>query len=336
LHSVTGGKPEVAIEHCRAAANIASVSKLDEIDAFAGSCLAQVYMVAGRLRDAIEAGERAVSSFEARGNPWWAALTLWHLTAAANYLGDWDASLDYCRRACAHGAAIKDTRLESVSLSRMGIAHIVRGDIENGLRCCQEALALATTARDAAYTKIVQGYGKIKDNRIDQGLAELSQGLAWFESSQMSYTKVIGRYWLAESYLRHGDYRTARPLIEDILGICQASGYTHYEGRAYWLLGECLAVEALRPAEDHVEAAMQIFERVGARNDLAKAMVTKAALRQAAGDTAAARQLLQGAAAIFRALGTLDEPLRVNVALSALDRGRPIHLLKTGAEAVSE
>src|SRR5271166_2483312 len=40
LHSVSGGRPEVAIEHCGEAAKIASTSGLDEIDALAGSCLA--------------------------------------------------------------------------------------------------------------------------------------------------------------------------------------------------------------------------------------------------------------------------------------------------------
>ena len=300
LHSVSGGKPEVAIEHCREASNIASASGLEEISAFAESCLAQVYMVAGRLRDAIEAGERAVKTFEAQGNPWWAALTLWHLTAAANYLGKWDASLEYCKRALDHGVSIKDARLEAVSRSRMGVAHIVRGDVERGLRYCDEALALAPTGRDVAYARMVRGYGQIKARHMAEGIAELSQGLSWFESSQMSYTKVIGRHWLAEGYIRQGDYTKARPLIEDLLNTCRTGSYFHYEGRADWMLGECLAVETPGPAEDYVEAAMRIFEQVGARNDLAKAMATRAALRQSAGDVTAAWQLLEQARTIFR------------------------------------
>jgi tetratricopeptide (TPR) repeat protein len=95
LHSTSGGRPEVAIEHCREAAKIASAAGLDELNAFAESCLAQVYIVAGKLHDAVEAGERALSSFEAQGNLWWAARTLWHLSAAANCLGEWDAGLGY-------------------------------------------------------------------------------------------------------------------------------------------------------------------------------------------------------------------------------------------------
>jgi tetratricopeptide (TPR) repeat protein len=222
---------------------------------------------------------------------------------------------------------MKDARLEAVSRSRMGVAHIVRGDVERGLRYCDEALALAPTARDVAYARMVRGYGQIKARHMAEGIAELSQGLSWFESSQMSYTKVIGRHWLAEGYIRQGDYTKARPLIEDLLNTCRTGSYFHYEGRADWMLGECLAVETPGPAEDYVEAAMRIFEQVGARNDLAKAMATRAALRQSAGDVTAAWQLLEQARTIFQALGTLDEPLRVEAALAALDRGAPIPLL---------
>jgi hypothetical protein len=110
----------------------------------------------------------------------------------------------------------------------------------------------------------------------------------------------------------------ARPLIERVLATCRATGYLHYEGRACWLMGEYLADDAPAAAEDHVETAMRIFESVGARNDLAKAMVTRAALRQRAGDIAAARQLLEAANVIFQTLGTHGEFGRIDAALAGL------------------
>ena len=63
----------MVIEHCRKAASIASAAGLDEIDAFAGSCLTQVYLFTGRLHEAIKEGERALARFESLGNPWWLA-----------------------------------------------------------------------------------------------------------------------------------------------------------------------------------------------------------------------------------------------------------------------
>jgi hypothetical protein len=59
-------------------------------------------------------------------------------------------------------------------------------------------------------------------------------------------------------------------------------------------------------------------------------MVTRAALRQAAGDITTARQLLDEAQAIFRTLGTIDEPARVAAARAALDGGTPVRRLAGG------
>jgi class 3 adenylate cyclase/tetratricopeptide (TPR) repeat protein len=328
LHATSGGRPDVAIEHCREAAKIASAFGLDEINAISESCLAQAYMIAGRLQEALEAGERALAFFEARGNRWWAGRTLWHLTAIANYLADWEASLDYCRRGLEHGVALQDLRLKVVGWTRMGLAHIQQGDIERGLECCNEALALAPLPRDAAFARVILGYGQIKAGRIDEGIAALSDGLSWFESSHMRWTHTIGAVWLAEGYLRRGDRAGARPLIERVLATSRATGYLHYEGRACWLMGEYLTAEAPAAAEDYVETAMRIFERVGARNDLAKAMATRAALRQRGGDVATARQLLGDASAIFQTLGTRGELARIAAARAALDRGLPIRLLE--------
>ena len=330
LQSVSGGRPDVAIQYCREAAKIASCSGLEEIEAFAESCLAQVYAISGRLREAVEAGERAVASFEARGNPWWAALTLWHLTGAANYLGDWEASLGYNRRGLEHGMTLDDVRLKAVSWSRMGLAYIHQGDIERGLDCCNEALALAPIPRDAAWARVVIGYGKIKGGRVDEGIEELSEALAWFEGSRMRFTQIIGMAWLAEGHLRRGDRVSARALVDQLLATCRATGYVHYEGRACWLMSECLAAETPAAAEDYVVSAMRIFERVGARNDLARAMVTRAALRQGVGDVATARQLLDHAYSIFQALGTLDETAHAEAARASLDHGSSIRLLAEG------
>jgi tetratricopeptide (TPR) repeat protein len=93
LGCLTGGRPAEAIDHCREAAAIAAAAGFDELDGDIQSCLAQAYTVAGDLRAAIEAGERAVSIFEARGNRWYASRALWHLSTAANYLGKWEESL---------------------------------------------------------------------------------------------------------------------------------------------------------------------------------------------------------------------------------------------------
>lgn len=325
LHSTSGGWPELAIEHCRKAAEIASASGLDELDAFAACCLAQAYNVAGIPRDAIEAGERALVKFEAQGNRWWAGRTLWQLSTASNYLGEWDASIAYCRRGLGHGIALDDVRLKSAGWYRMGTAYIHKGDVERGLECCNEALALDPIPRDAAWARVVRGYGKIKGGWLEEGITELSEALAWFDGSHMRYAHTVGLTWLAEGHLRRGAHSLARPVIEQLLATTRQSGYLHYEGRACWLLADCLAAEAPNAAEKYSETAIRIFEQIGARNDLGRAMLSRAMLRRDAGDASTARDLLQRAIEIFEVLGTRDELLRARQVLLALKETTACH-----------
>ena len=331
LHSVTGSRPDIAIEHCRKAARIASAHSFGDIGAFAEACLAQAYIVAGQPRNAVAAGERALASFEGRENPWWAARTLWFLSIAANCLGEWQASIAYCHRGLEHGATLTDPRFRSVQPVgwwRLGSTYIQQGNVERGLECCEKALAdPAILPRDAAMAKAVNGYGQIKTGRFETGLSELTEALEWLGRSGLRYAYLTDALLLAEGYLRSGRTDSARSVMEETLEGAKASGYIHLEGRACWLMGDSLVAEDWAAAKYYIEAAIEIFERANAQNDFAKAMITRAALHQRAGDAVAARELLQHSATLFGKLGTLDEPARVAAALAALDNGAPIPLL---------
>ncbi|HZU88554.1 MAG TPA: hypothetical protein VE993_04785, partial [Stellaceae bacterium] len=321
LHCLTGGHPSVAIAQCRRAAEIAATARFSELDGFIFSSLAQAHVVAGELTAAIEAGERALAIFEARGEAWPASRALWHLSATANCLGEWEKSLAYCRRALDYAAALDDLRLKTAGLWRTGFAYIQQGDTERGLRYCDEALALHPIPYDSAVARMVRGYGLIKAGRVDTGIAELCDVAAWLERSQLIYVHLLATLCLAAGHLLRGEAAHARPLVERALEKCRTAGYLYYEGLAHRLLGECLAAAAPAAAEEHVGNALRIFDRIGARNDFAKALVTRATLRRRAGDVAAARRLLEEARGIFVALGTRGEPERVAAALADLDRG---------------
>jgi tetratricopeptide (TPR) repeat protein len=331
LHSLMGSPPRIAIKHCDEAARIAAAHGLQEIHAVALACLAQVYIVTGRLRDAVESGERALAYFETANDHWWAARTLWFLNIAASYLPDWRAAVDYCRRGLDHGAALGNPLSRSVQpvcWIRMGWAYIHQGDVERGLQCCDEALAFSPILpRYGAIAKAVRGHGLIKAGQFEAGFAELREALAFLNRHASRFSYVTTALPLAEGYLRARDTARARPLIQELFDASKVGGYPHVEGRACWLMAECLAAESSTAAEDYAERAMLILERVGARNDFAKAMLTRAALRQRAGDLATAHQLLERASALFSQLATLDEPARVEGAFDALERGSPIPLL---------
>jgi tetratricopeptide (TPR) repeat protein len=223
----------------------------------------------------------------------------------------------------AHAASLGDARLKVVGLYRIGAAHIHQGDVERGLRCCDKALSLNPLPYDVAMAKVFRGYGQIRAGRFDAGIADLAEAIAWFDQSRLHHVRVTPALRLAEGYLLRGDLGTARALIDDVLSASRAKGYRYVEGLAHRLLADCLAQESPAVAAEHVDAAQRIFSSTDARNDLAKALVTRAGLYRNRGDFAAARELLEEAAAIFGRLGTLDEPIRVRSALAALEVRSP-------------
>ncbi len=316
LHSLTGARPEVPMTYCREAIDLADLAGLDDMRAFAECCLAQVYLVAGNLEGALEEGERALQFFESRQSIWWACRALFQLSPAANASGQWARGLEYCRRALAFGRETNDLRLKTSGWWRTGATHIQRGDFESGLRCCEEALALNPIPYDAAMTRGVHGHGLVKAGDLDAGIAELADTVAWFEKSNLRYTLSLLMLWLTEAYLRQGQRSQAQRLVEEVLETTRERGYRHLEGVAHRILGECLIPNDLAGATTHLADARQILEDIGSRNEFAKALTATGGLRRAAEDSDGARQFLGRALAIFEALGTVDEPLRVRAALA--------------------
>jgi len=329
LHSLTGGRPEVAIAHCGRAVAISESSGLRELCAFAESCLAQVYVLAGELHRGVEVGERALSTFESLDNRWWAGRTLSHLAAAANALGEWDRAVGYCRRALGHGLAVDDLRLKVSALLRMGLTHIQRGEAALGLARCDEAQALAPTPYDAAALRGVRAYGLVKVGRVSEGIAELTEVLEWYARSNLRFTRYQFMLWLGEAHVRAGALEAARVVAEEVLAASDEMGYRHLEAIAHRLLGECLLSSDPAAAARHLEVALDAFRRSGARNHQARTLVGLAALRRGQGQVPGALAALEESLAIFEEIGTLDEPARVRDALAGLDPDRvavgPIH-----------
>ena len=306
LQSLTGARPETAIAHCRTASELAERAGLPTIRAYADTGLAQAYVIAGQLRPALAAGERALEVFERQGDAWWASRALSQLSPAANYLGEWQRGLRYCRRAMELGAALNDLRLKVSGLVRTASTHVHRGDWQTALERCDDALALTPTPFDAAAVRAVRGYALVKGGMTADGVAQLAEALVFYQRSQLRYTWASFSLWLADAHLRLGAPDEARAIVTDVLQTALELGYRHVEGVARRLLAESVSRLDASQATEQLASAEAILREGDARNELGKVWVAQACLRRPLD-----RRLLAQALALFQELGTLDEPARV-------------------------
>jgi tetratricopeptide (TPR) repeat protein len=246
---------------------------------------------------------------------------MWILSHIANALGDWSRSLGYCDRALRHGEAANDLRLKVVAWSRMAASQVQRGDGQAALASCAAAMKLGPTPFDAANLDAIRGYALVKIGDAPAGLRLLHDAVQWFAGTHLQYNRSTCSGWLAESLVRSGDREAGRAVAAAVLETSRSVGYRYVQGIAHRVLGESLMPDDVGGAAGHLQDARDIFEQIDARNDLAKTLVTQAAVHAARAESDQARAVLDRAARIFEALGTIDEPDRVRAALRALPGG---------------
>jgi len=74
---------------------------------------------------------------------------------------------------------------------RTGSTHIQRGEVETGLRCCDEALALKPIPFDAAMARAMKGFGMARAGQTAAGIALLEEVATWLEQFNLRYTRTL-------------------------------------------------------------------------------------------------------------------------------------------------
>jgi tetratricopeptide (TPR) repeat protein len=271
------------------------------------------------LRAALDAGERALALFEARGNERWAWRALVQLSPAENARGEWARSLAYCARALEYGVHLRDVRLRISALARTASTHAQRGDWSAALSLVADAVALGPPPYEAAVLRAIRGYALVHAGQAAaEGVKELTAALAWCEQSSLVGTRAQFSLWLLEGLLAIGDRERAQAAVDEVLATTRRLGYRLIESTAVRLAGELKATTDPAGADALLAMAEQGLEEAGAASELAKALMARGALGRL-GDRAAARASLMRALALFERCGTIAGPDRVRALLIALD-----------------
>ncbi|MEO8857896.1 MAG: adenylate/guanylate cyclase domain-containing protein [Burkholderiaceae bacterium] len=307
LGSITGGAAETSIRHGGRASAIAKTAGLEDVGAWADCSLAQVWMGTGELRRAIEVGERALEVFERRGDRWWACRALAQLSPTAIALGEWDRSLAYCRRALEHGIAMNDLRLKVSAFIRLASTQIQRGDWRAGLAHCKEAEDLAPLQYDAAALRAIRGHGLVKSGELAEGVAQISEALAWYDRSHQRYTHAQFSTWLADSLLRSSRIEEAAAVISGLLASTREHGYRYLEAVALRLHARCLMRVDAQGATRSLQLAMEITQAIDARCELAKTWLVATSFANTLVDAGLVDEVRARARGVLLAMGASED-----------------------------
>lgn len=255
---------------------------------------------AGRFREGLAWGLKAVELLETAGERWWKGQALWVNGFHCFVLGQHEAALTAMGQAREIGEALDDYRLDTSWSTGYFLASL--GDWEAGIAACQGGLERARDPLNSSAALGFLGYAYLEQGDLEQAVATLEQAVARLKGTGMQQLLGWFSVYLAEAYLAAGERGKALPAAEAGLAATREADFR---------LGEALAVRALgritlaggdaEQAQRRLEDALERFETLEVPLEAARTRVDLARWAQAQGQDGS--DSLARAQAIFSALG---------------------------------
>jgi predicted ATPase len=184
------------------------------------------------------------------------------------------------------------------------VLHQCRREAQQVHKQAEEMLRLATQqgfTQWVAGGTLLRGWALVQQGAVDEGIAQLRQGLnAWLAvGNELGKTQILAR--LAEAYGQTGRTHEGLELLAEALAAMEANAERHYEADLYRLKGDLLLQNAGAPppvpvqleAEVYLQQAIAVARRQGAKFLELRAVRSLGRLWQTQDKCEAARQLLQ-------------------------------------------
>jgi two-component system response regulator HydG len=265
-----------------------------------------VYKNLCRFREACTFLEKAVRIARCQNDDASLAVRLLNLANALFKSGDIEKAhraILECQR-IATTLSLGRTRIQS-SICRSRI-EMVKGEWDSARINIEEAVSCADRSDDPRLALVARE--TLADLLLEEGsFKEARDILEQCIRNVSLHTKDVDaelKTRLAAAYVALGQRRKARVCAEAAAGIAEGIGDLFEAGRALRLV----AVAGGRGSSDHVTRAERIFERIGARFELGRTLVTKARMKRA--DERSSIACLERAVGIFKRCSARREVLR--------------------------
>jgi class 3 adenylate cyclase/tetratricopeptide (TPR) repeat protein len=299
------GNTRAAIDYAEKSLKIAELHGDDSLTAPPLNLLGRLYWQQGSVPDAIAALERSTEQMLRLGDLGNAATTAGFAGIALADAGEFARAVARAEQGVRLATQIQNpAALAAVHYFR-GHVRSNRGEWSTALEDFAEGVRLADEVGDRfrAYAlKVYQGRAYTKSGQPQRGRAVLEECMAIAEQLGTRLFLSRPKAFLAECFIELGDAASATRLAEEAIRLAQELGERHGSAIGHRALAEALwrRDSADPAAEAAVLTAIDIHKQNGERPELARTLVTYAALLNAKGDTSRARQVTAQAVAMFR------------------------------------
>jgi DNA-binding SARP family transcriptional activator/predicted ATPase len=220
----------------------------------------------------------------------WASKTLW-------FLGYPEQALERSRKALALAQELDHPYVLANAQSGGGaMVHLLRRDLQAAQAMAEASLTLASEHEFRpflAQATMQRGRALAEQGRIEEGIAQLRQGLAAWEATGTRYRRPTFLAWLAEAYGKVGQAEEGLSVLAEALAQVEKTDERCYEAELRRLKGELLAQEGDEAeAEASLQHAIEVARCQSAKSWELRATTSLARLWQEQGRIDEARQML--------------------------------------------
>ncbi|MFP8958894.1 tetratricopeptide repeat protein [Natrialbaceae archaeon A-CW3] len=224
----------------------------------------------GNYTRSLKLHEQGLKLKEELGDRFGQAKSLHNLGQIENRRGNFDQASTFYERSLDITEELEVRAVMAPTLNNLGMVAIQRGEYERGRNHCKRALEIADEIGEseqiaASYLCLGESARRMESYERANECFETA-----FEIVETEPGLIRLRVCLARAQLKHtlGDVDAARKLAKAVLEDAEEMNLQYWIGRTQCLLGQIeFEAGAVDPAREHLRAALDVFESIGAVHD---------------------------------------------------------------------
>ena len=278
-----------------------------ELMALPGAVIARVLFVQGHFKKSLHLLDEAIPLLEAAKNRHEMLFAYIYRGGARTCLGRYAGGMSDINGALEIARSSRDQNAEAMAFTGLSIIQLVAGEYTEGVASARKLLEVAEKTGDAMFRyagNSLLAWGTTRLGKPGESL------LYWAAAHEIAKASGGGRLlfaeWFqpieAEALLESGETEAGLRRAEEALTIARTSGSIIGEALAECAIGRALVATPprLSDAHSHLTRASELFESIGAKYDLARAVLAQAEALLACDDRSSATAALEKALTLSR------------------------------------